>query len=212
MRDIPVFDTEHGVASLVLREIPYKKLAYIRILDTLEPAALLEECIAFCRACGAAHIHAAGHDFLEKYPPVTTVVQMQRCREGLAEAAACLFPVTEETLSIWTEHYNRRMADVSNAAYMDSGLAKEMLQKGDGYFVHGHGQLLGLGRASQDTLDAVISLQPGAGEAVLKTLASLLTGDTVKLQVADNNVPAVRLYERLGFVKTARISRWYCVL
>ena len=33
MRDFPFFTTEYGVSSLVLKEIPYRSEAYIRILD-----------------------------------------------------------------------------------------------------------------------------------------------------------------------------------
>ena len=66
MKDIPVFHTEYGVASLFLREIPYRKRAHIKIQSSLEPDKLLEECIGFCRACGAEWIDAAGDPFLEK--------------------------------------------------------------------------------------------------------------------------------------------------
>ena len=43
MKDIPVFDTPYGVASLFLREIPYRGRAYIKIQSALEPEKLLEE-------------------------------------------------------------------------------------------------------------------------------------------------------------------------
>ena len=56
MRDIPVFTTEYGVASLVLREIPYRQEAYISIQSSLQPEELLAECVSFCRACGAEKV------------------------------------------------------------------------------------------------------------------------------------------------------------
>ena len=43
-------------------------------------------------------------------------------------------------------------------------------------------------------------------------LASILTGDTVRLMVASENKRAVRLYERMGFVTTKELSRWYKIL
>ena len=49
MKDFPVFTTEHGVASLVLKEIPYQGAAYITLRDSLEPELLLEDCLQFCR-------------------------------------------------------------------------------------------------------------------------------------------------------------------
>ncbi len=212
MKDIPVFTTENGVASLFLREIPYRKRAHIKIQSSLEPEALLGECVDFCRACGAEWIDAAGHDHLKSYPAITELWLMQRSREGLTGSDACLFPVTEETVDLWREHYNRRMEDVPNVAFMDSLHGKELLQSGDGYFIHRDGKLLGIGQASGDTLHTVISLEPGAGETVVRSLAEILTEDTLKLTVASENSRAVRLYERLDFTKAKVLGTWYRVL
>ncbi len=212
MRDIPMFTSEYGVASLFLREIPYRQRAHIKIQSSLEPEKLLEECISFCRACGAEWIDGAGHDYLERYPLITALYRMQRPKEGLPQTDACVFPVTEETVGKWLEIYNERMADVPNAAYMDSADGRELLKTGDGYFVHRAGQLLGIGKARDDFIDTVISLIPGMGETVVLALADLLQADTVRLTVAGANERAVRLYERMGFLKTQELTRWYRVL
>ena len=53
MRNIPVFTTEFGVGSLILREIPYRQEAYIRIQDTGQPEIFLKECVDFCKTAGA---------------------------------------------------------------------------------------------------------------------------------------------------------------
>lgn len=212
MKDIPVFTTENGVASLFLREIPYRKRAHIKLQATQDPQALLEECICFCRMCGAEWIDAAGHEYLGKYPLITALVIMSRDRESLSKTDACLFPVTEETVDRWREIYNERMAEVPNCAWMDSAHGREMLKAGDGYFVHRDGQLLGIGRASGGMLDTVISVQPGMGQTVVLALASLLDTQSVKLLVASANTPAVRLYERMGFTAVREVARWYRVL
>lgn len=212
MKDIPVFDTEHGVASLFLKEIPYRGRAHIKIRTSLEPEKLLEESIAFCRMCGADWCDAAGHEYLEKYPLITALYAMQRPREGLPQTDACVFPVTPENVQTWLEIYNERMADVPNAAYMDSADGRELLKTGDGYFIHRDGQLLGIGKAAGDFIDTVIAVQPGMGETVVLALVSLLTEDTVRLTVAGANERAVRLYERMGFLRTKELSRWYRVL
>ena len=65
MKDFPMFTTEYGVASLLLKEIPYKETAYIIIRSSQEPEELLKECISFCRMVGAEKIYARGHEFLE---------------------------------------------------------------------------------------------------------------------------------------------------
>ena len=212
MRDIPMFTTEYGVASLFLKEIPYRGRAHIKIQSSLEPDKLLEECISFCRACGAEWIDAAGHAYLEKYPLITSLSLMTRPMEGLADMDACLFPMTEETMQKWLDIYNDRMAHIPNAAFMDSKDGKELLQKGSAYFVHRDGELLGIGVAVGDFIDTVIALKPGAGETVVRALATVLTEDTVRLMVADVNSRAVKLYERLGFVRVKELSRWYLVL
>ena len=212
MNDIPAFTSEYGAASLFLREIPYRQRAHIKIQSSLEPEKLLEECISFCRACGADWIDAAGHEYLEKYPLITALYAMQCEKEQIGQTDACLFPVTEQTVGKWLEIYNQRMADIPNAAYMDSKAGKEMIKTGDGYFIHRDGQLLGIGKAAGDFIDAVISVQPGMGQTVVQALAGVLSDGPVRLMVAGANERAIRLYERMGFVKTKELSRWYRVL
>ena len=116
MRDMPFFTTEFGVASLTLAEIPYKQEAYIRLQSTKQPGELLQECIAFCRACGAERIYAAGDAVLQAYPLYTEIWRMHCSKAALEETDACLFPVQKETLELWRQHYNDRMRDVPNAA------------------------------------------------------------------------------------------------
>lgn len=212
MIDMPMFTTQYGVASLFLREIPYRGRAHIKIQSSLDPEKLLEECISFCRVCGAEWIDAAGHAYLEKYPLITAILAMQCQRDHIPLTDACLFPVTEQTVDKWLSIYNERMAQVPNAAYMDSRDGKELLKSGDGYFVHRNGVLLGIGKAKDDFIDTVISVQPGAGETVVQALVSTLNCDTVRLWVASANTRAIALYERMGFIFTKELSRWYHVL
>ena len=143
---------------------------------------------------------------------ITALYRMQRSREGLEQTDACVFPVTPNNVQTWLDIYNERMADVPNAAHMDSADGRELLKTGDGYFIHRDGQLLGIGKAADDFIDTVIAVQPGMGETVVLALASLLTENTVKLMVAGANTKAVRLYERMGFVKVKELTRWYRVL
>ncbi len=85
-------------------------------------------------------------------------------------------------------------------------------QKGDGYFVHENGTLLGIGRASPGRLDAIAAAQKGAGETVLCTLAHGLCGETVTLEVARENDPAMKLYKHLGFILVREVGKWHRVL
>ena len=209
MTDIPMFTTDNGVASLFLQSVPAWKSAYIKMLSSAAPEALLQECLDFCRTCGAEVVFASGHACVEQYPCAATLVQMQMPVDGLEESGAALFPATERTIGQWREIYNQRMADVPNAAYMTWGDEKKYLADGDCYFVHRDGKLLGIGKVSDDTIHTLASVEPGAGGAVTLALASLVCGDTVKLTVAMENRRAVSLYERLGFVPVCEVARWY---
>lgn len=211
MKDFPVFATEYGVASLVLKEIPYQAAAYITIRDSLEPEKLLEECASFCRVCGAEKVFATGHEILEARPLYTAMWEMRCAWEVIPDTDAGLFPVVESTLEQWQQIYNEKVRKVPNGAWMTSADAQEMLKAGDGYFIHKDGQMLGIGRAAGDSIDWVAAVRPGAGCDVVAALNHAVMADTVKLTVASENRKAVALYENLGFIRTREISRWYRV-
>ena len=209
MRDIPMFATELGVASLTLKEIPYTKKAYVTIHDASAPSEFAEECASFCKAAGAEAVFATGHAVLEKYSFHTSIWEMCCPRSVLPDTEAILVPVRDQTLDNWRELYNQRMCDVPNASYMTRWDGEELLRKENGYFVYLGDTLLGLGIAGGDTIDAVISLNPGCGKVVLTALVRALSVERIRLTVASENRRAVRLYESLGFRKTAELSAWY---
>ena len=212
MKDFPMFTTEYGVASLFLKEIPYRQTAYIRIRSSEQPEELLQECVSFCRICGAEKIYGAGHDHLEQYPLYSVIYEMRgqtHVDESLVEN---LWPVTAETVGQWRQLCNERMASVDNAATQEARDEKEILDSGGAYFVHHGGELLGIGWIREGELLAVASVKPGAGERVMHTLMSLVPDQQLRLEVVSTNTRAIRLYERLGFLKTAEVTRWYRVL
>ena len=211
MRDLPMFTTEFGVASLILKEIPYREEAYILVQSTQEPEKLLRECIDFCRACGAEKIYARGHEILERYPLHSIVYEMRGTARVDEAKTESLWPVTEETVSRWRELMNRRMRGVDNAATLEKKGEREILDKGGAYFVHRNGQLLGGGWLAGQELLLVASLIPGAGERVCNTLFSLIPDEEVRLEVVSTNTRAIRLYERLGFLKTGECRKWHRV-
>jgi len=210
MRDFPIFTTEYGVSNLILREIPYRNEAYIRILD-VQPGKLVEhlkECVAFCRMAGAERIYAAG-DVPEECTVFTTLVEMRGRIEPGEEDAACLFPVTEQTAARWRSLYNQAMARVDTARTLEARDERKLAQEAGAYFVHEGGKLLGIGWLQDNRLMAVASVCPGSGERILKTLAPLLEGEDLVLDVASTNERAIRLYERMGLLRTREVDRWY---
>ena len=206
-----MFTTEYGVASLVLREIPYRQEAYITMQATQQPEELLQECIGFCRACGAEKIYAKGHVYLEKHPVHTSIFKMRGVANVDEAKVENLWPVTEETVSQWRQFMNERLQNVDNAETLEKRDEQEILSQGGAYFVHRSGELLGSGWLADGKLRLIAAAIPGAGERVMHTLMSLHPEEELELDVASTNTRAIRLYERLGFVKTAEQSRWYKV-
>ena len=209
MRDFPLFTTENGVGTLVLKEIPYNGTAYVTIRNSSFPTEFLQECLEFCCMAGAQRVYATGSGILAAYPLHTAVIRMSAACDVIPQTEACLFPVTDETLQRFREIYNKRMAGVDLAAYMSERSAQQMLERGDGYFVHEDGKLLGIGMASDDRIDCVASVIPGRGVDVVCALSHALNCDSVVLEVASTNLRAIHLYESIGFIKTAEVSRWY---
>jgi GNAT superfamily N-acetyltransferase len=179
---------------------------------TEEPEKLLRECIDFCRVVGAEKILVKEADGLERYPLHTSIWRMRIMKDSLGETDAALFPAQEQTADEFQRLYNGKITHVPNAAWMDNGDKREMLNNGEGYFVHRDGSLLGIGRVLGGTIRFLAAMKPGAGADVVRALAHAVTEDSVTVEVASANEKAVKLYQRLGFVKVAELSRWYRVL
>ena len=212
MRDFPMFTTEFGIASLILKEIPYREEAYIIIQDTQQPEELLRECVSFCRMCGAEKIYARGHEITKRYPLHSTIYEM-RAQVELDEAKIeNLWPVTEETVSQWRQLINERLRPIDNAGTLEKRDEREILEIGGAYFVHRQGQLLGAGWLVDGELKLIASVVSGMGDRVLHTLLSAFPQREIRLEVVSTNERAIRFYEKAGFLKTAERRRWYRIL
>lgn len=209
MKDIPVFTTENGAASLILSQIPYRAEGYIHVQSSLEPEKFLRECADFLRACGAERVYATGNDLPGQLPVYTDLVQMQIQREALPETEASLWPVQPENINRWADIYNKKTARIPLGAWLTDPQRKELLESGEGYFVHKEEKLLGIGRVSGDTIGFVASVSPGAGADVVAALAHAAKVPALCLTVASANEKALRLYEKLGFLKTREVQKWY---
>lgn len=211
MKDIPVFDTETGVSSLMLKEIPYKQIAYVRV-HSVQPGGLEEhiaECVSFCRMCGAERVFASGHEGLKRWAHHCDVLPMSVVLSDFLPEAS-LFPVTAETVGRWRCIYNERMAPVDNAATMTAFDEKDICA-GGAYFVHDDGELLGIGWLKGSEVLCVASVKRGAGERVLRTLLTAADSDRARLEVASTNTRAIRLYEKLGFLRCGEPRSWYTI-
>lgn len=209
MKDIPVFTSEYGAAGLTLSQIPYNQVAYVRIHASIEPGKLIEECVGFCRACGAEAVYGTGHDLLESFPLYTSVIRMGCMKASLPKTDVALWPVLPENMEKWRQIYNRKMARVPGSRCLTQKDGEAYLKKGGCYFIHRTGELLGIGSIDGDTIETVASCRPGAGREIVLALADLISSDSVHVEVATANVKAKMLYESLGFFPSREICRWY---
>ena len=212
MRDFPMFTTEYGVASLVLREVPYRQEAYVIIQSALQPEELLRECISFCRMVGAEKVFARGHEIIEQFPLYCAIYEMRGSVEVDEEKVENLWPVTQETIEKWREFLNVKMRPIDNSGTLTKQGEQEILDLGGAYFVHRDGELLGAGWLTDGELKLIAAAEPGAGEWVFHSLLSVEPPEQLRLEVASTNERAIRFYEKMGMVKTAELRRWYQVL
>ena len=123
MKNIPVFTSSYGIATLILREIPWNRTAYVLIQSVWndQKAELLEECRGFCRAVGAEQIYATWG--LEELPaePVWEMQIMSRPKAGLPvpERPLALEPLTRENSGEYLRIYNACFREVPCAASYD---------------------------------------------------------------------------------------------
>ena len=211
MRDFPVFPTEYGVASLMLKEVPYRGEAYIIIQSALEPEGLLKECVTFCRMVGAEKIYVRGHEIAEQYPLHAIIYEMRGRPEMDKDCVEHLWPVTAETVGKWRELLNEQLRNTDNAGTLEKKDEPQILNSGGAYFVHRAGELLGAGWIDGTELKIIASCRKGMGHRVMHTLLSASAPEELTLQVASTNAPAIGLYQRMGLIKTAELFRWYRV-
>ena len=120
--------------------------------------------------------------------------------------------MTEATVSRWRGIMNERLRNVDNAATLTAFDEKKIVESGGAYFIHHDGELLGVGWMDDTKLLLLAGVKPGAGERVMHTLMSLVEEADMTIEVASTNERAIRLYERLGFMKIREVLCWYRVL
>jgi len=218
MRNIPVFMAEGGTASLILREIPHRAIAYIRLLTVRDLPALAAECAAFCRGCGAETVLLTrGAEPLEGFPHAYDTLRLHVSKDTLpSPAVPCpLEPMTPDNDAIYQRVYNRCFEDVPGAATYDRAEIRRIYTQSQRAFLalDQAGDPCGMGELHGSELAAVGLLPEYRGKGLSRdlvlTLLSLCPGPEITLTAASNNVPALSLYDSLGFTVCGKVSMWY---
>lgn len=201
MKDIPLFTGTHGMATLILREIPYRGEAYVHlraVFDSQE--ALLRECAGFCRMAGAARTYVSGKGDFSDYPVYARLIGRSVACQTLPKTTAHAAP-TEDS-DTWLRLYREKFRAVpaANSCPEAKGL----------YFIVQDGERIGIGQMEGSKLLSVAALQKGKGADCVCAMAALCADERLTLLCAEENLPAMRLYDSLGFSRENVHEVWYC--
>lgn len=219
MNNIPVYLSQGGTATLILREIPHKKTAYI-ILRSFLPQMLplmIQDCVDFCKGCGAEQclLSSEDPDVKISLPKAYEILIMQGNKAQLPplDTPAILSPVTPENDSIYQRIYNQCFGTVSHALTYEHAQLERIYREGHHAFLAltPEEQPWGMGELHTNELAAVGILPEFRGQGKRLTLSLLrhCPGPELTLTVVSDNQKAIGLYEALGFRITGTESTWY---
>jgi len=213
MKDIPVFTGAHGIATIVLKEIPWSGCGYVIVRSVWDDAAaFLQECLSFCRACGAEQVYASWALAELPAPHAYDMVELQMKKSELPQGESLeIQELTKENSAEFLAVYNRCFQAVPNAASYSQKDTVRLLGEETAYLVFRDGVCAAIAEISREGLEAVAVLPEyrGLGYDLTRTVLEKVPSMTLKLKTASTNERALRLYERLGFQQTAVLSRWW---
>lgn len=210
MENLPFFTTEHGTASLILREIPVSGAGYILLLGARpgEAQDLLEDCARVCRMAGARRLYARGPGVPAGWPGYCRVWLLEGDRRALPRTQAAPEPLTPERGEEYRRRMNEAMAGVPCASTMGPRELRELLARGGGWFVTLAGETVGAGQVRGPEIELLAAFRPGMGTQVLSALAGTAERDRLQVRCALENERALALYTRLGFRKVRELEFW----
>ena len=215
MKNIPLFTSTYGIATLILREIPWSGSAYVLVRSVWneQKEALLEECKSFCRAVGAKEIFATYG--MEELPAehAYDMLAMTRPKTGLpvSERPVDLEPLTKANSEAYLRIYNTCFVSVPSAASYDAASLDPLYGEDLAWLAKVDGVYAGVAEISKAGLEgiAVLPEYKGLGYELALAVLPMVPSAELRLKVASINDRAVALYDRLGFLSKGAEKRWW---
>ncbi len=211
-----MFSSQGGTASLILREIPFSKKAYIILGTVVEENldAMIRECRSFCRACGAEICYISRPGGSLPLPHAHDILRLSAKKADLPQGeSVSLAGIQEDNDSIYISLYNQCFSDVSGAAFYDRKQIQRiyLLRQKAFLALLPDGTPYGFGELHDNELSAIGVLPEYRGRGYDLALALLrhCPGPEITVTVASDNPAALRLYEKLGFRMAETVSKWY---
>lgn len=213
MKDIPIFTGTHGIATLILSQIPWSGRGYVMVRSVWDDAkAFLDECLGFCRACGAKEVYASWETQQLPVPHGYDVLQMTMKKSDLPDGPdIATEDLTQENSDAFLEIYNTCFLPIHNAASYGTKDIGQLLGEETAYLVKKDGSYAAIAEISRQGLEAIAVLpqSKGLGFDLARTVLRKVPSVDLTLKVASTNHRAIRLYERLGFQTTKILSQWW---
>lgn len=215
MKNIPMFTSAYGLATLILKEISWNGRAYVLVRSVWNDRAaeLLEECRSFCRAVGAEEMFASWDT--EELPAshAYDMIDMTCVKAELPKPRQTveLEQVTPESAGEYLRIYNQCFRDVPAAASYDRKSLDPLYGEDLAWLARVGGQYAAVAEISKEGLEGIAVLPEfrGLGYDLAATVLQMVPNPVVRLKVASTNIRARTLYGHLGFNEVGISRRWY---
>ena len=214
MKDIPMFTGQHGLASLILKEIDVSGRAYVLVRSVWngQTEAFLQECRGFCIAVGAQTVYASYdlEDLPAEHAYDMLIMEAEKAKLPQGKPVE-LEPLTTENGEVYLDIYNVCFREVIGAASYGKQDLQRLYDKDCAFLAKVDGMYAAVAEISEEALEgiAVLPAYKGLGYDLSLAVLPMVPRKTVRLKVASTNGQALGLYNRLGFVQTGVAGRWW---
>lgn len=213
MQNIPMFTGIHGMATLILKEIPVSGLAYVLVRSVWKDnlAGLLAEAGDFCRAAGAETVYASWEDRDLPAEHAYDVLELTMDRENLPPPPepVVLMPLTDRNSRDYLTVYNGCFARMPGHASYGPKDMQRLQGKNLAFLVYRDGLPAAVAELGDNQLEGlgVLPAFRGLGYPLALTVLARLPGPVLSLRVVSTNDRALSLYRRIGFGGDRVVSR-----